>query len=189
MIEMEIRGAKQVINALRAVPKEIQRAKINALNQTATATRKAIAQELSQVTGIKRGGKGGAQQRMKIKRAKRRYPNARIIPSSSGVEMPFYRKVTAEPVSGSPTVARALIPWFGGRKVVAGFINPAHDPNKVLRTITPKGLMQKPEEAIGPSVAAAWRDGRIMKRYEKPAVRIFNKKFGEQIDKQIRKRK
>ena len=186
MISITITGARIALAELTESEKLIKRARISALNKTATSTRRKIAADLSAATGIKRGGAGGALQRMKIKKASRRYPdNARIIPSSSGIEMVNYKRIMIEPLQGrmAQTAARAYVPWYGGKKVVHGFVNPAHGMSVVYSTITSKGKLDKPVKAFGPSIASAWKAGDLGEKYSAYAEREFVNRFIEEINK------
>lgn len=60
---------------------------------------------------------------MKVKRANTRRMNARIIPSSSGITLLNYTSWGYDPIDA--TRARLWVRGPGGRKVAAGFINPA----------------------------------------------------------------
>lgn len=60
---------------------------------------------------------------IRIKRANTRRMNARVIPSSSGVPVVHYRSWGFDPID--KTRARIWVRGPNGRKVAAGFVNPA----------------------------------------------------------------
>ncbi|MBN0308424.1 hypothetical protein JTL37_34640, partial [Pseudomonas aeruginosa] len=90
-----------------------------ALNTTATQTRKQRYNEPMRPAFTS----AFANRRIVIKRARAGRMNARLIPSSSGVNVTAYRRWIFEPINS--TRARIYVVGPNGRKVAAGFVNPS----------------------------------------------------------------
>jgi len=134
------------------------------LNTTVTNTRKVeVLPDLSRVIA---GGRRELNRRLVIKRAGSKRTNARLIPSSSGVEVEQYKRWGFGAVD--PTRAVIWVQGVTGRKVAAGFVNPKGAKRKPLRTHSSRSAKvaklggaqrdyryrtAKPEPALGPSVA------------------------------------
>lgn len=151
---------------LEAVGRKIDPVLRGALDTTASEARK---RKYTPVIAPMFKNRSFVNKRIVIKRVNARKGrfDARLIPSSSGVEVTDYRRWGAQPISA--TRARILVGVFRGQKVAAGFINPASAGRRPLATRSsatrniisrggnftyrygagPRGLM----EAMGPSVA------------------------------------
>lgn len=117
---IEVRGAREVIEFLGALPGEIKKAARNSLNKSATQARRAIVDPAIEATGLKRAALNA---RMPISKASGEKLRSAVKPSQYGLPVPAY-KWRHEPTGNHPTRHRILIGWPGGEKVAAGFVNP-----------------------------------------------------------------
>jgi hypothetical protein len=102
---------------------------------------------------------------MVIKRANTRRLNARVIPSSSGVEVTSYKSWSFEVIDA--TRARIFVIGPKGRKMAAGFVNPSSRSKFPLATRSQRARTSRKfapqitsyrynwglSEALGPSIA------------------------------------
>ncbi|QEL55501.1 hypothetical protein [Chromobacterium paludis] len=78
---------------------------------------------------------------------------ARIVPSAKGIRVTEFRRYEVQAITR--TRARILIPWVdGGKKVVAGFVNPSGSKLKPMRTRSRNKPLPYPRTALAPSVAS-----------------------------------
>ncbi|WP_325435167.1 hypothetical protein [Pseudomonas nitroreducens] len=130
------------------------------LNTTATAARRE--RYVKQLMGTF-GRRQFLNDRMKIKRANSRRLNARVIPSSSGVEVLSYRQWGSDRIDATRAVVWVRAP--DGRKVAAGFVNPSSKRQlpwatrsaKKGRSNAYRSEWGKRRVAMGPSVAYWFR--------------------------------
>ena len=165
-VTIRVMGLKQAQKQLEAQAKKVDPVLRGALNSTATKGRteryvKPMRKLFkSSVLGA-RLGNADLRGKITIKRARRGRMNSRIIPSSSGVRVDDYRRWVFEVLT--PTRARIHVYGLRGRKVAAGFVNPASSRQAPLRTksskTTARGKTRTYKKAlsaaIGPS-AAYW---------------------------------
>lgn len=141
-----LQGVEQFQRTLAAAGRKIDPVLRGALNTTATKARaERYTTPLRPVLKPK-----FVRSAMKIKRARRGMMNSRIIPSSSGVPVTRYAGWGFDPVDR--TRARLWVRGPNGRKVAAGFVNPASVGKQPWRTrgVKRAGTLQP---ALGPSVA------------------------------------
>lgn len=163
-MELSVRvvGLEQARAQLLAAGKKVDPVLRGALNTTATKSRTERYMKpmgalfKASVLGA-RLGNTDLRGKLAIKRAKRGRMNSRIIPSSSGVRVDDYRRWVYEILS--PTRARIYVYGLGGRKVAAGFVNPASARQSPLSTrggrTTASANREILRAALGPS-AAFW---------------------------------
>jgi len=168
---------------LDILPREFERATINALNQSATQLKRVLVSDIAAPTGLKAKV---VRQHILNKRADRQAPVATLRASSAGIPVPDYR-YSVDPTD-TPTRGRIRVAWPSGSKVAAGFINPQSVGKKPLRTKTSKGKLPKPSVALGPSIAALFKsmDGGDIAR--QAGVILINK-YQSALQAQIDKRK
>ena len=90
-----------------------------ALNTTAAKTR--AERYVKPLSSTLKGAR--VRKAMKVKRANSKRSEARIIPSSSGVPIQYYKTWGYDPIDA--THARLWVRAPNGRKVAAGFVNPS----------------------------------------------------------------
>lgn len=153
-IDIQSIGLEAAFNRLNISERTLASTRTNALNRAATRIRRQIVDEIRQPTGLKRKTVNAG---IAIHRAGTQRDYALIIPESQGIPVSAYR-YTFQPVGSAPTRARILVGWPGGQKIAAGFINPRGRQRAPLRTRSHRGPMPRPRPAIGPSIAAAFRE-------------------------------
>ena len=170
------------------------------LNTTVTNTRKAeVMPDLSRIIA---GGRRELNRRLIIKRAGSKRTNARLIPSSSGVEVEQYKRWGFGAVD--PTRGVIWVQGVTGRKIAAGFVNPKGSKRAPLRTHSSRaarvaklgGAMRdyrystaKPEAALGPSVAYWFHilmTGSRLRRIQNFMLAEFDRRLAAEIAKGIR---
>lgn len=177
-VNVKLKGVESAKRELARQAKKIDPALRGALNTTATKTRtERFVKPLSKTLAGKRVRSG-----MKIKRARRGMMNSRIIPSSAGVPVVMYRNWgMTDPIS--PTRARIWVAGPSGRKIAAGFINPASKNRLPLST---RGKGAGLHLADGPSLAywfkdlagsatMAWANQFLKEEFERRAQKELNK--------------
>ena len=119
MFAVRLQGVEQAQKMLRELDKKIDPVLRGSVNTTATSTR------TQRYANPMRGSFPTAfsRQKIKVKRAGRRYSDARLIPSSAGIDVPEYKSWGYDPID--KTRARIWVTGPNGRKVAAGFVNPS----------------------------------------------------------------
>lgn len=191
-LAVSLQGEQQARARLEGIKNGFERVLRGALNTTATEARKTL-----YVQPLAVAFKGASvRKRLVIKRARSRRLNARIIPSSSGVEVIQYKRWGFDPIS--PTRARVWVMGPGGRKIAAGFVNPAGDKRQPLSTRSSRARSVGPgarnpqvtsytyrralQNAQGPSVAYWFRQLTTPK-----AVRWVNAFLQQELERRIRR--
>lgn len=149
-IKIDVQGVEEVQRRLADLGRKVDPVLRGALNTTATKARaERYTAPLRPVLKPQ-----FVRSAMKIKRARRGMMNSRIIPSSSGVPVTRYASWGFDPID--KTRARLWVRGRNGRKVAAGFVNPASVAKQPWRTkrtrmrVTDQNYLQP---ALGPSVA------------------------------------
>lgn len=185
-VNVRLEGADQARHRLAAINRNVVPVMRGALNTTATATRRErYVKPMGQ--SIKRKRLNAA---MKIKRANTRHLNARIIPSSSGLLVLNYSRWGYDVLS--PTRARIWVTGPHGRKVAAGFVNPASGKKFPWSTRSKKTKGSKTyvyhdwKTAMGPS-AAYWfkllTDGATIRWTNTFLAQEFERRIRQEIEK------
>lgn len=150
-VSLKVHGLEMAKARLAEVNRKIDPVLRGALNTTATKAR------TTRYVNPMRGALAPvmARRSMRIKRARGRLTNARIIPSSSGVPVTMYSGWGYQKISA--TRARIWVRGPNGHKVAAGFVNPSSFARMPWSTRikvrgAPKGFLAP---ALGPS-AAYW---------------------------------
>lgn len=118
-----------------------------ALNTTATKGR--TERYVKPLSGSLKGA--NVRRALKVKRANSRRMNARIIPSSSGVDVIDYRSWGFDSINA--TRARIWVRGPDGRKVAAGFVNPSSSGKRPLATRSDKARnFKQPERNKTPGI-------------------------------------
>lgn len=186
-VSLKLSGVEFAKARLATVERSVDPVIRGALNTTATKTRQEkYFKPLGTTFKSSLLGRAlaGADMRGKIvvKRAGRKYRDARLIPSSSSVLVDDYRNWVYEVLS--PTRARIWVTGPHGRKVAAGFVNPASAGRKPLSSRSVKRgrktytYQQGLTAALGPSTAywfkqlttpgtIRWTNGFLMREFEK----------------------
>lgn len=163
-VTVKVMGLKQAQRQLDDQAKKVDPVLRGALNSTATKGRterfvKPIRPLFKTAGKGGRLGGSGLRGSLIIKRARKGRMNSRIIPSSSGVRIDDYRRWSYEVIT--PTRARIYVTGLRGRKVAAGFVNPASAGRRPWRTASVKrtvagrvyGYKKALVAALGPSTA------------------------------------
>jgi hypothetical protein len=119
MFTLRIIGLEQAQARLAAAGRQIVPVLRGALNTTATKSR---AERFIKPMAKSIAGKR-LRAALKVKRANSRRLESRVIPSSSGVSVLYYKSWGFDPID--KTRARIWVRSPTGRKVAAGFVNPA----------------------------------------------------------------
>lgn len=147
---------------LAAVGRQIEPVQRGTLNTTATQARAKL--YVAPMLGAF-GSRRFLNKKMIVKRANTRRMNARVIPSSSGIEVTSYKSWSYEAIDA--VRARIFVIGPNGRKMAAGFVNPssrskfplatrserARTSRKRLPEITSYRYRWRLGEALGPSIA------------------------------------
>lgn len=183
MIGVELEGEAKLYRGLGKFERAVKRGVYSSINKAITPGRQMIVQRIASTTGISPKAVRG---RLPVKRAGFKRANAFMSPSSYGVPIEEYTyKARRLPGARGRTRAQILVNWVGGQtKVAAGFINPSGMREAALRTRTHKGELPKPESAMGPSVAAAFKAAPKQGILE-TVVDVFLGKASEDIPRQI----
>jgi hypothetical protein len=159
-IAMSVRvvGLDLAVARLAAVQRGVDPVLRGALNTTATKSRseryiKPMGRLFkASVLGSRLGG-ADLRGKLVIKRARRGRMNSRVIPSGSGVRVDDYRRWVFEVLT--PTRARIHVYGLGGRKVAAGFVNPASSKQAPLSTRSSKTTARGKTYAYKKALSAA----------------------------------
>jgi len=164
-MEMGVRmvGTEFARARLAQINRQVDPVLRGALNTTATKARseryvKRMGSVFkSSILGARLGG-SDLRGKLTIKRARKGRMNSRIIPSSSGIRVDDYRRWLFEWLS--PTRARVYVMGLRGKKLAAGFVNPASIGQKPMATRGDKRAGGKNyrrniklQTAMGPSMA------------------------------------
>lgn len=153
-VSLRVIGLDQAKAQLEAAGRKVNPVLRGALNTTATRgrTERYVKPLAKSIAGPR------VRRAMKVKRANSRRMEARIIPSSSGVLVVNYRTWGYEQIS--PTRARIWVMGPNGKKIAAGFVNPASVGKLPLSTRSRRTKLAKTYEytralqlAQGPSTA------------------------------------
>lgn len=198
-LRVSLGDTKALEELLSATEKEVARAQRNACNRTATAVRRMLAARIQAGTGLPDAFVRG---RIRIYRAGGNFGDAKVVPSSAGVPVDRYvwRFVPQPKVMSRATI---FVRWFGGEKPAAGFVNPLGKRQAPLRTYSKREgrpgksgtsraavayvyKTEKPESALGPSVAAAARvviDDAFLAETQALLASHFEKALANQVEK------
>lgn len=151
-VSVKLVGVEQVQKRLDEIGRSIDPVLRKAVNRTATGTRqqkyvKPLQRLFVDRKALRRG--------FAIRPAGKRISNARIVPSSAGVPIPSWAGWNYSVVA--PTRARIFVRSLQGRKLAAGFVNPASARKLALRTRGARASANKPRTALGPSLAYFFR--------------------------------
>ncbi len=184
-LQVKLSGLEMARARLAEVNRSIDPVLRGALNTTATRARAA-----RYVTPM-RGAIAPtvARRSMRIKRARGRLTNARIIPSSSGIPVTMYAGWGYKKISA--TRAQIWVRGPNGHKVAAGFVNPSSFSRMPWSTRikvrgAPKGFLAP---ALGPS-AAYWfkqlTDGKTVRWINGFLQQEFELRIRREIAKGVR---
>lgn len=183
-VSVKFVGAELAQARLAEMGKKIDPVLRGALNTTATKTR-----AVRYVKPLSRSIKGVRVRRaMRVKRANTRRMESRVIPSSSGIRVLEYAGWGFDPIDA--TRARIWVRSPSGRKVAAGFVNPASLKKLPLSTRSSKTTARGKtytykrvlSDALGPS-AAYW----FKQLTGADTVRWVNTFLQQEVEKRIRK--
>lgn len=199
-LSITARDVRQARQDLAKLNRRVEPVIRGTLNTTVTHTRKSeVMPDLSRIIA---GGRRALNRRLIIKRAGSRRTNARLIPSSSGVEVEQYKRWGFHAVD--PTRAIVWVQGVTGRKIAAGFVNPKGAKRKPLRTHSARTAgvgklggaprtyrysTAKPEPALGPSVAYWFHllmTGARIRRVHSFMIAEFERRLAAEIEKGIR---
>lgn len=153
MIRLDVENLNEVQLAMVKESKRLQIAAIRAINQAARDIKeRLLVLPIALATGIPGDHLKGA---IRQNNAKASNPEATLVPSSAGVLVTKYRYFP-ERTGADRTRSRIKVAWVDGLKTAAGFINELGPQGLPWRTKSHKGAIP-PELAIGPSVAAAFK--------------------------------
>lgn len=196
-VTIKVLGLKQAQKQLDAQAKKVDPVLRGALNSTATKGRteryiKPMSKLFkSSVLGA-RLGNADVRGKLTIKRARRGRMNSRIIPSGSGVRVDDYRRWVFEVLG--PTRARLYIYGLRGRKIAAGFVNPASSRQAPLSTRSSKttargktyAYKKALSAALGPSTAY-WFKQLTTTQTIKWTADFLQEEFAKRLQKEIDK--
>jgi hypothetical protein len=155
MIRIEVENLSDVQRIFIEADKKLQRSAVSAVNATA----KQVKEQLFVLPIVLGTGLAAelVKSRIRIKNATIDNPEATLTPSSYGIAVSQYRYMP-ERVGERATVARIRIQWIDGLKTAAGFINPRGKLAMPLRSRNhKKKKLDPPQEALGPSIASAFK--------------------------------
>jgi hypothetical protein len=196
-VTIRVLGLKQAQKQLEAQAKKVDPVLRGALNSTATKGRteryiKPMSKLFKSSVLGSRLGSADVRGKLTIKRARKGRMNSRIIPSSSSVRIDDYRRWVFEVLA--PTRARVYVYGLRGRKVAAGFVNPASARAAPFRTrgsrtsargktyTTKKAL----SAALGPS-AAYWFKQLTTTQTIKWTTDFLQEEFAKRMQKELDK--
>ena len=178
-LSVRLQGLELAKARLATVNRNIDPVMRGALNTTATATRRErFARPMGKAFPTRL-----ANSKMRIKRARRGMMNARIIPSSSGIEVTRYRSWGFDRIDA--TRARIWVIGPQGKKIAAGFVNPSSSGRRPLATRSQKRTGSRVytyrrdvREAQAPSLAywfarmadrgtVRWTNAFLMREFER----------------------
>ncbi|MBA1227837.1 hypothetical protein [Stutzerimonas stutzeri] len=198
-LSIKVSGLELAQARLAEVGRQVDPALRGALNTTATKAR--TERYVKRMRGVfktsrlgSRLGNADVRGKISIKRARRGRMNSRIIPSSSGVRVDDYSRWFFEWIS--PTRARVFVFGLRGRKLAAGFVNPASIGQRPLSTRGDKrvGAKQyrrnlKLQAAMGPSMAYWFKqltDGQTIRWTNIVLQQEFERRIKREIAKGVR---
>lgn len=146
-------GTKRVQSAITSVPTRVGRAVVNAANRTATSLRKEIINQMAAAVQIKRR----SALKLRVKRATSSAPYIRITAAAQSTDISAWT-YSYELAGRDPTRGQIVVPWFGGRKISPGWIDPTWKRPKPVRTRDAKGRkIKEPLPAYGLTTAAIYK--------------------------------
>ena len=199
-VTIQVMGLKQAQKQLAAHGKKVDPVLRGALNSSATKSRteryvKPMSKLFKSSVLGSRLGNADLRGKLTIKRARRGRMNSRIIPSGSGVRVDDYRRWVFEVLA--PTRARIYVYGLRGRKVAAGFVNPASSRQAPLSTRSSKttargktyAYKKALSAALGPSTAYWFKQlttNQTMLWISDVLQQDFAKRMQKEIDKGVR---
>jgi hypothetical protein len=169
-INLKVQGVEMAKARLAEVGRKIDPVIRGTLNTTATNAR---ADRYVRPMMGSFGKRAWLNQAIKVKRAGAKRKDARLIPSSSGVPVTRMKRWGFDPIS--PTRARIWVAGPGGRKVAAGFVNPASDGKKPLSTRSEKARnLKRPDKARNPQITS-YRYEHALREAMAPSVAYWFK--------------
>lgn len=199
-VTIQVMGLKQAQKQLAKHGKKVDPVLRGALNSTATKSRteryvKPMSKLFKSSVLGSRLGNADLRGKLTIKRARRGRMNSRIIPSGSGVRVDDYRRWVFEVLA--PTRARIYVYGLRGRKVAAGFVNPASSRQAPLSTRSSKttargktyAYKKALSAALGPSTAYWFKQlttNQTMLWISDFLQQDFAKRMQKEIDKGVR---
>lgn len=186
-VGVKLQGTSFARAQLATVNRKVDPVLRGALNTTATSTRRE-----EYATPLLKAFRTRAflNAKLKIKRARSRRMEARIIPSSSGIRVSAYRGWSYEAISA--TRARVFVTGPNGKKLAAGFVNPSSAGKKPLYNQSRRGkyvYSRRLQEAIGPSIAYWFKQlstAQLRRRTGAFLQREFERRLRAEIAKGIR---
>lgn len=196
-VTIQVMGLKQAQRQLEGMGKKVDPVLRGALNSTAAKSRteryiKPMGKLFKTSVLGSRLGNADLRGKLTIKRARRGRMNSRIIPSSSGVRVDDYRRWVFEVLA--PTRARIYVYGLRGRKVAAGFVNPASSKQAPLSTRSSKttargktyAYKRALSAALGPSTAY-WFKQLTTNQTMAWISEFLQQDFAKRMDKEIKK--
>lgn len=197
-LSVELLNAEGGEVSLGIDPDVYLRLQINSVNRTARwAKRVLLVEPFSKATGVRRVI---FSDRIRLQTASTNRPEALIVPASHGIPARNYKHRGVQ-VDGTGLRARIMVAWWRGEKVAAGFINPRSRRALPLatrsvrdRNVGPKARNQHikqyrynylvPQDALGPSAAALFKEAVDASTREKVAERLAEE-FNRDLDKEL----
>lgn len=188
-------GFKEAKKQLESLGRKIDPVLRGALDSTATDARK---RRYTPIIAPMFKNRSFVNKRIIIKRVnlKKGRIDARLIPSSSGIEVTDYRRWGYQAINA--TRARIMVGSFKGHKIAAGFVNPSGAGRKPLSTKSERARnLKKPPkfdsrksykyntgltEALGPSVAFFFK-----RLTNQSTVAYINKHLQAEFSRRLRK--
>lgn len=198
-VSIKISGLEMARARLAEVNRQVEPALRGALNTAATKAR--TERYVKRMRGVFKTSRLGARLgnadvrgKMTIKRARRGRMNSRLIPSSSGVRVDDYNRWFFEWIT--PTRARVFVIGLRGRRLAAGFVNPASIGQKPLSARGDKRAGAKHyrrnlklQAAMGPSMAYWFKqmtDGQTIRWTNIVLQQEFERRIKREIAKGTR---
>ena len=179
-------AALDLADSLGAVPDQVEVAKKRALTLVASAIRRKLVAEIVSATQLP---EAAVKARVAVYNMNSRYQSTRVVPSSAAIPASDYA-FAVQRTRSSWTRARYSVPWVGGRKIGAGFVNPLGQKGAPLSTRSARGKYTykygKPKHAMGPSAAAAAKQ-IITEQFVSDAQQRLMNTFEDQLIKRILK--
>lgn len=132
-IQIRLQGVEEQAGRLRDAERAVGRIEARVVNEVAAETRRdALLKPIREATGL---AATQLNKRITLRRARIGNPVAEIRADGSGIPATLFRfwveQVTA-------TRGRIRVPWVGGSKLVAGFVNPRGEQRLPLRSYNRK---------------------------------------------------
>lgn len=196
-VTVRVMGLKQAQKQLEDQAKKVDPVLRGALNTTAAKVR--TERYVKLMRGIFKSSVLGRslssadlRGKIRLKRARRGLMNSRIIPSGSGVRVDDYRRWIFEVLA--PTRARVYVYGLRGRKVAAGFVNPASNAQKPLRTrsskTTARGKTYAYKKALGAAIGpstAYWFKQLTTSQTLRWTTDFLQEEFAKRLTKELAK--